>query len=109
MKIRSLWALGVALAVSSGTWAGTAPPASSIDPADLGSLDAVLTYCRHANPGHVTAYQSLKILTIGSLPYMTLHALESTSQYQDRFTAIGLILDGLPRLDGKQACQALIP
>lgn len=82
---------------------------TAVDPLALGSVDAVLNYCRQVNPGGAPGYGQLKISIFGKQSAATLSALEATKQYKSGFAQMHSVLITTSRDSMRQACLDLVP
>ena len=97
----------IALCVGLGT-ASLAGAAAPVTPMTLGSVDAVLAFCRQVNPAGASAYKALKESLLGKDD----HAREvatHTSAYKNAFAQISSVLKSAPGDWAVRACNDLLP
>lgn len=104
MKTYLILSVAVGIAGSSLAWADAAP-----NPATLGTVDGVLSFCAQANPDHEGAYKALKVSLIGKQSDRTLDAIEHTSAYHQAFTQIRGVLDSAAHDWAVSACRDILP
>ena len=96
----------IALCVGLGT-ASLARADARVTPMTLGSVDAVLAFCRQVNPAGASAYKALKESLLGKDD----HAREvatHTSAYKNAFAQISGVLKSAPGDWAVQACNDLL-
>jgi hypothetical protein len=82
MKTRIIFGIGLAIALSSSTWAE-----QPLDPAQVGSFDGMLNVCREINPAGISAYNKLRETLIGQQPDGAVEALIQTPEYRQAYEA----------------------
>ena len=82
MKTRILIGISLGFAISCPTWAE-----EPLDPAALGSFDAMLASCREVNPTGKASYDSLRLLMIGEQADGVVDALAQTPEYRQAYEA----------------------
>ena len=97
----------IGLCVGLGT-ASLARADAPVTPMTLGSVDAVLAFCRQVNPAGASAYKALKESLLGKDD----HAREvatHTSAYKNAFAQISSVLKSAPGDWAVRACNDLLP
>lgn len=82
MKTRIIFGIGLAIALSSSTWA-EAP----LDPAQVGTFDGMLNVCREINPAGIPVYKTLREAMLGQQPDGAVEALTQTPEYRQAYEA----------------------
>jgi len=86
--MKTLGIIGLCVGLGTASLAGAAAP---VTPMTLGSVDAVLAFCRQVNPAGASAYKALKESLLGKDD----HAREvatHTSAYKNAFAQISSVL-----------------
>ena len=100
MKFRIL--LGIGTAVACSAWA-----ADPVDPAALGSLDAMLATCRAVNPSGQAAYDTLREALVGEQPEGALETVAQTPEYKTAFDEARKKAEGESQDSARQGCVQL--
>ena len=82
MKTRTIFGIGLVIAMSSSTWA-EAP----IDPAQLGTFDGMFHVCREINPAGIPVYDTMREAMLGQQPEGAIEALTKTPEYRQAYDA----------------------
>src|SRR5207247_9323314 len=102
MKNRIILGIGLAIALSSSTWAE-----QPLDPAQVGTFDGMLTVCREINPAGISAYNTLRAALIGPQPEGAVEALTQTPEYRQAYAAAGQQSADQPHENVLQDCTQL--
>ena len=103
--MKTLGIIGLCVGLGTASLAGAAAP---VTPMTLGSVDAVLAFCRQVNPAGASAYKALKESLLGKDD----HAREvatHTSAYKNSFAQISSVLKSAPGDWAVRACNDLLP
>src|SRR2546430_17472332 len=103
--MKTLGIIGLCVGFGTAPLAGAAAP---VTPMTLGSVDAVLAFCRQVNPAGASAYKALKESLLGKDD----HAREvatHTSAYKNAFAQISSVLKSAPGDWAVRACNDLLP
>jgi len=92
MKTRILIGLGLGFAMTCAAWAD-----GPLDPAALGSFDAMLASCLQVNPAGKPAYDSLRAAMIGEQADGVVAALEQAPAYREAYEAAHQKAEAEPR------------
>lgn len=110
MKTRVI--LGISLGLAMSSWAYADAPGNrpaAIDPTRLGSIDAVLHFCRHIDPDGSSGYRALRVAYFGRHSDRAFDVVEHTPQYHAAFTQIRGVLGAAPRDWALEGCRAILP
>ena len=102
MKTRAILGIGLSVAISWSAWAE-----EPIDPATLGSVDAIIATCHQVNPGGAVAYEALRKAVIGKQPESALAAIAQTPEYQQAFEVFRQKAEEEPGDSALKSCARL--
>lgn len=102
MKTRILTGISLAIAMSCSAWAD-----GPLDPAALGSFDAMLASCLQVNPAGKAAYNSLRATMIGEQADGAVEALAQTPEYKQAYEAAHQKAQAEPRDTVINDCASL--
>lgn len=104
IKTRTMFGLGLALAMGSSAWAAIPPDAGS-----LGALDAWASVCGKVAPAAPGAYEAYVTSAEGAQSAATLAALRASPVYKQAFLTLrDVYLNEVPRKSLKQDCLATL-
>ena len=100
-RLAASLALGVML--SSPCWAE-----NSISPFSLGTLDAVVNFCRHVDPAGGRAYERLSATLTDGVGDRALEQMRHSQVYDSAYSQFSAALsEGMPQTDARAACVQL--
>jgi len=102
MKIRTIPGIGLAIALSSSSWAE-----QPLDPAQVGNFDGMLSVCREVNPAGSSLYNSLREAMLGEQPEGAVDALSQTPEYRGAYEAARQKSEAEPREKVLKECTEL--
>ena len=103
--MKTLGIIGLCVGLGTASLAGAAAP---VTPMTLGSVDAVLAFCRQVNPAGASAYKALKESLLGKDDHAR-EAATHTSAYKNAFAQISSVLKSAPGDWAVRACNDLLP
>ncbi len=99
-KARLAYSLAVGVMLSPSIWA-----ANSISPFSLGTLDAVVSFCRQVNPPGSMAYLRLSATLTDGFNDHSLDQMRHSAEYSSAYSQFSAALSNdVPQSDARAAC-----
>ena len=107
MKL-SRWLLICASLSLSSVALGHDDPRIKVNGSLLGQIDALVSFCSHANPSSAKNYEQLGDKMMPGLSSDAIEDTRETRAYREEFKAVSSLLETIPRELRSDACSHLI-